>query len=81
MIFQKGYEAPKGKNLMDTLKRPQQTSLGCFMLAPTVVQLHPRHSQEGERAANPGRAAALRCGQSGASRGHRSPKPGHGQEK
>lgn len=50
------------------------------MLAPAVVQLHPRHREEGERAARPGGAAALRRGQGGASGGHRPPQPGHGQE-
>lgn len=51
-----------------------------FMLAPAVVQLHPCHREERERAAYSGGAAALRRGQSGASGGHRSPQPGHGQK-
>lgn len=50
------------------------------MLAPAVVQLHPRHSEERERAAYTGGAAALGRGQSGASSGYRSPQPGHGQK-
>lgn len=46
-----------------------------------VVQLYPGHSEKRERASNSCGAAALRCGQSGASRGYCPPQPGHGQKK
>lgn len=49
-----------------------------FMLL--VVKLHPSHSEKRERAAYSGGAAALRCGQSGASCGYCSSQPGHGQK-
>lgn len=50
------------------------------MFAFAVVQLYPRHGEERERAASPGGAAALRCGQSGASGGYCSSQPGDGQK-
>lgn len=52
----------------------------CLMIALTVVQLHPSHCEERERAAYSGGAAALGRGQSGASCGHCSSQPGDGQK-
>lgn len=43
-----------------------------------MVQLHPRHGEERKRAAHPGGAAALGCGQSGASCRYCSSQPGDG---
>lgn len=68
--------APKDKSLLLT----NIAQLHFFVFALVVVQLHPGHREERERTAYSGGAAALRRGQSGASRSHRPSQPGNGQK-
>lgn len=57
------------KNIKSTHSMP--------FFCPSVVQLHPSHSAEGERSSHPGGAAALWLWQGGPSCGHRSAQPVH----
>lgn len=81
MICSLGYEREYPKQtLIDNPKNAEANITQLFVFVLVVVQLHPGHSEKRERPAYSGGAAALRCGQSGASCGYCPTQPGHGQK-